>query len=83
MDVVLHRTIVGEVNNNHWVGLINNNLSEQLVNLDQSRKFYMRMCIVRILHNRLQMRLLVGAMKLLEYGAWLIQFPIFSYIRVH
>ncbi len=41
------------------------------------------MCIVRTLQKRPNIRISMGAMKLVEeYGAWFIQFPTFSYIRV-
>ena len=41
------------------------------------------MRIVRKLQKRLHIKMLVGAMKLVkEYGAWFIQFPMFSYIGV-
>ena len=41
------------------------------------------MRIVRTLQKRPHIRMSMGAMKLVEeYGAWFIQFPTFSYIRV-
>ena len=41
------------------------------------------MCIVRTLQKRPHIRMSMGVMKLVkEYGAWFIQFPTFSYIRV-